>query len=98
MMTFVIVLVVVVWAFVRWRKRRTATRLHQSDGSVRIRPKRFKFARYPGVRAYVGLPGSGKTYMLVKEAHDAYRKGIPLWVNRGLNLNQPNVKFSGWSV
>lgn len=42
--------------------------------------------RYSGVTAFIGMPGSGKTYSLVAVAEKAMREGIPVYVNAGFKV------------
>jgi len=51
--------------------------------------------KYAGVRAYVGMPGSGKTYALAEAGVRALRRGRPVWVNAGFDLEGAN-KFSSF--
>lgn len=45
--------------------------------------------RYQGVTAYVGLPGSGKTYSLAKVGLDAMRQGRQVWANTDHTMTEP---------
>lgn len=42
--------------------------------------------RYQGVTAFIGLPGSGKTYALAEIGLDAMRRGREVWCNAGFDL------------
>lgn len=45
-----------------------------------------KSTRYEGVTAYVGMPGSGKTYGLAQQAQRAMRRGVPVFTNAGFDV------------
>lgn len=42
--------------------------------------------RYTGVTAFVGLPGSGKSYSLVDQALRAQKRGLPVYANAGFEV------------
>jgi len=68
--------------------RRRPSPLVLADGrNPVVKAKRLKRRGYQGVTAYVGLPGSGKTYTLTDVACRALLAGREVWTNRGYEVS-----------
>lgn len=47
--------------------------------------------KYQGVKAYIGMPGSGKTYALAQEGQQALARGEKVYCNAGFDLQGATV-------
>lgn len=53
--------------------------------------RRERRRRYEGVTAYVGMPGSGKTYALAEIAQREMKRGKPVWCNAGFDVRGAHI-------
>jgi hypothetical protein len=87
------------YVFMRWRQMRrrsirreadsTETSLATIAGTPMWKGRRWPYKRrrrYQGVTAYVGLPGSGKTYSLAEVGRRALDDGREVWSNAGFDF------------
>lgn len=82
-----VVLVVVVLVVIVLRSRGSVAMLPTEEEAWRgSRWRSRSSGKYQGVTAYVGLPGSGKSYALVEVAVRALAEGREVWCNSGFDV------------